>query len=81
MGTRWPHIQMKYCNAMFEILFDVYQNKLSPMKIWDALEAKYFLEKDTASKKYLVVKIFQNYKMVDSRPITKYFNEIMHTID
>nr|GFA85513.1 hypothetical protein [Tanacetum cinerariifolium] len=44
-------------------------------ELWDTLEAKYMAE-DASSKKFLVSN-FTNYKMTDSRPILKQYNELL----
>ncbi|CAM8917562.1 unnamed protein product [Rhodiola kirilowii] len=61
-------------NGMSNPLFDVYQNIESAKELWDAIEAKYMRE-DASSKKFLVSNL-NSYKMVDSRPVTKQFNEL-----
>ncbi|GJX55733.1 hypothetical protein Tco_0285630 [Tanacetum coccineum] len=45
----------------------------------DFLEAKYMAE-DASSKKFLVSN-FTNYKMTDSRPVMKQYNELFGTLD
>jgi hypothetical protein len=54
-------------NGMSDSLFDIYQNVETSQELWDSLEAKYMAE-DASSKKFLVSN-FNNYKMVDSRPV------------
>ncbi|KAL0352396.1 UNVERIFIED_CONTAM: hypothetical protein Scaly_1628300 [Sesamum calycinum] len=63
-------------NDMSDTLFDIYQNVESTKALWDALEAKYMAE-DASSKKFLVSN-FNNYKMVDSRPVVEQNLELMH---
>lgn len=65
--------------AMFDTLFDAYQNKATAKDLWDALEAKYFLE-DVTRMIFLATKCF-SYKMIDFRPIVGQFNEIMYILD
>ncbi|GJU04596.1 hypothetical protein Tco_1121026 [Tanacetum coccineum] len=62
-------------NGMSYPLFDIYQNVESFKELWDSLEAKYMVE-DASSKKFLVSN-FTNYKMTDSRPVTKQYNELL----
>ncbi|GKB09800.1 hypothetical protein Tco_0843723 [Tanacetum coccineum] len=61
-------------NGMSDPLFDIYQNVESAKELWDSLEYKYMAE-DASSKKFLVSN-FNNYKMVDSRPVMEQFNEL-----
>lgn len=44
----------------------------------DSIESKYIVE-DASGKKFLVSD-FDNYKMVDSRPVTKQYNELLHIL-
>ena len=62
-------------NGMSDSLFDLYQNVESSQELWDSLEAKYMAE-DASSKKFLVSN-FNNYKMVDSRPVMDQYNELL----
>ncbi|PWA86796.1 hypothetical protein CTI12_AA077730 [Artemisia annua] len=62
-------------NGMSDSLFDIYQNVESSRELWDSLEAKYMAE-DASSKKFLVSN-FNNYKMVDSRPVMEQYNELL----
>ncbi|KAL0447375.1 UNVERIFIED_CONTAM: Retrovirus-related Pol polyprotein from transposon RE2 [Sesamum latifolium] len=62
-------------NGMSDTLFDIYQNVESAKALWDALEAKYMAE-DASSKKFLVSD-FNNYKMVDFRPVMEQYNELL----
>jgi hypothetical protein len=62
-------------NGMSDSLFDIYQNVESSQELWDYLEAKYMAE-DASSKKFLVSN-FNNYKMVDSRPVMEQYNELV----
>ncbi|CAM8963206.1 unnamed protein product [Rhodiola kirilowii] len=61
-------------NGMSDPLFDLYQNAKSAKELWDSLESKY-MAKDASSVKFLVNN-FNNYKMVDSRPVMEQFHEI-----
>ncbi|GJR15756.1 zinc finger, CCHC-type containing protein [Tanacetum coccineum] len=65
-------------NGMSDSLFDVYQNVESAKELWDSLESKYMVE-DASSKKFLVSN-FNNYKMVDSRPVMEQFNELLRSL-
>ncbi|PWA94304.1 retrotransposon protein [Artemisia annua] len=62
-------------NGMSDSLFVIYQNVESSQELWDSLEAKYMAE-DASSKKFLVSN-FNNYKMVDSRPVMEQYNELL----
>ncbi|GJW44865.1 hypothetical protein Tco_0073664 [Tanacetum coccineum] len=48
-------------------------------KLWDSLEAKY-MAKDASSKKFFVSN-FTNYKMIDSRPVMKQYNELFGILE
>ncbi|GJW25887.1 zinc finger, CCHC-type containing protein [Tanacetum coccineum] len=61
-------------NGMFDSLFDVYTNIESAKELWDSLEFKY-MAGDSSSKTFLVSN-FNNYKMVDSRPVMEQYNEL-----
>ncbi|XP_071719289.1 uncharacterized protein [Rutidosis leptorrhynchoides] len=65
-------------NGMSDVLFDVYNSVESAKELWDKLEAKY-TAKDASSKKFLVSN-FNNYKIVDTRPIMKQFHEIVRIL-
>ncbi|GKC75251.1 zinc finger, CCHC-type containing protein [Tanacetum coccineum] len=65
-------------NGMSDSLFDIYQNVESAKELWDSLESKYMAE-DASSKKFLVSN-FNNYKMVDSRPVMEQFNELLRIL-
>ncbi|GKF10841.1 zinc finger, CCHC-type containing protein [Tanacetum coccineum] len=65
-------------NGMFDSLFDVYTNVKSAKELWDSLESKYMTE-DSSSKKFLVSN-FNNYKMVDSRPLMEQYNELLRIL-
>ncbi|CAM8944203.1 unnamed protein product [Rhodiola kirilowii] len=65
-------------NGMSDPLFDLYQNVESAKELWDTLEAKYMAE-DASSVKFLVSN-FNNYKMVDSRPVMEQFHEIQRIL-
>ncbi|GKE53014.1 zinc finger, CCHC-type containing protein [Tanacetum coccineum] len=60
---------------MFDSLFDIYHNVETSKELWDTLEAKYMAE-DASSNKFFVGN-FTNYKMTDSRPVLKQYNELL----
>ncbi|GJU54167.1 zinc finger, CCHC-type containing protein [Tanacetum coccineum] len=53
-------------------------NKDKGKELWDSLESKYMAE-DSSSKKFLVSN-FNNYKMVDSRPVMEQYNELLRIL-
>src|SRR6516165_6527047 len=61
-------------NAMSDSLFDIYHTIKTANELWEKLETKY-MQEDATSKKFLVSK-FNNYKMVDNRPVLEQFHEI-----
>nr|GEV36897.1 hypothetical protein [Tanacetum cinerariifolium] len=63
---------------MSDSLFDVYTNVESAKELWDSLESK-FMAEDSSSKKFFVSK-FNNYKMVDSRPVMEQYNELLRIL-
>ncbi|GJY03109.1 zinc finger, CCHC-type containing protein [Tanacetum coccineum] len=65
-------------NGMSDSLFDVYQNVKPAKELWDSLESKYMAE-DASSKKFLVSN-FNNYKMVNYRPVMEQFNELLRIL-
>nr|GEW18909.1 zinc finger, CCHC-type [Tanacetum cinerariifolium] len=65
-------------NGMSDSLFDVYTNVTSAKELWDSLESKYMAE-DSSSKKFLM-SYFNNYKMVDSRPVMEQYNELLRIL-
>ena len=65
-------------NGMSDPLFDVYQNVETAKLLWDTLEAKYMAE-DSSSKKFLVSN-FNNYKMVDERPVMEQYHELLRIL-
>ncbi|GKC15438.1 zinc finger, CCHC-type containing protein [Tanacetum coccineum] len=65
-------------NGMSDPLFDIYQNVESAKELWDSFKSKYMAE-DTSSKKFLVSN-FNNYKMVNSRPVMEQFNELLRIL-
>ncbi|VFQ81759.1 unnamed protein product [Cuscuta campestris] len=67
-----------FLNGMSDSLFDVYQNVESAKLLWDGLEEKYMAE-DASSKKFLVSN-FNNYKIVDSRPVMEQYNELLRIL-
>nr|GEU68222.1 zinc finger, CCHC-type [Tanacetum cinerariifolium] len=62
-------------NGMSDLLFDIYHNVESAKELWDSLESKY-MEKNAYSKKFLISN-FNNYKIVNLRPILEQFNELL----
>ncbi|GJS66639.1 zinc finger, CCHC-type containing protein [Tanacetum coccineum] len=65
-------------NGMSDSLFNVYTNVESAKELWDSLESKYMAE-DSSSKKFLVSN-FNNYKMVDSRPVMEQYKELLRIL-
>ncbi|XP_024962651.1 uncharacterized protein LOC112502870 [Cynara cardunculus var. scolymus] len=65
-------------NDMSDALFDIYQNVERVRELWNSLESKYVAE-DASSKK-LLVSDFNNYKMVDLRPVMEQCNEPLHIL-
>lgn len=65
-------------NGMADSLFDVYQNHETSRILWEALEAKYLAE-DASSKKFLVSN-FNNYKMVENRPVMEQYHELLRVL-
>nr|GEW28938.1 zinc finger, CCHC-type [Tanacetum cinerariifolium] len=47
-------------------------------ELWDSFESKYMAE-DSSSKKFLV-RNFNNYKMVDSRPVIEQYNKLLRIL-
>ena len=47
-------------------------------QLWNDLESKYIAE-DASSKKFLV-NDFNNYKMVDSRPVMEQYNKLLRIL-
>ncbi|GJY77377.1 zinc finger, CCHC-type containing protein [Tanacetum coccineum] len=58
-----------------EVDSEMEKNVESSKELWDSLEAKYMAE-DASSKKFLVSN-FTNFKMTDSRPVLKQYNELL----
>nr|GEX18098.1 zinc finger, CCHC-type [Tanacetum cinerariifolium] len=58
--------------------FNSGSNKDNGKELWDSLESKYMAE-DSSSKKFLVSN-FNNYKMVDSRPVMEQYNELLRIL-
>ncbi|GKB22252.1 zinc finger, CCHC-type containing protein, partial [Tanacetum coccineum] len=54
------------------------KNVKSAKELWDSLESKYMAE-DASSKKFLVSN-FNNYKMVNFRPVMEQFNELLRIL-
>ncbi|KAJ9553541.1 hypothetical protein OSB04_017587 [Centaurea solstitialis] len=65
-------------NGMSDSLFDIYQNVKNAKQLWNDLESKYIAE-DASSKKFLVSD-FNNYKMMDSRPVMEQYNELLRIL-
>ncbi|KAJ9538049.1 hypothetical protein OSB04_030782 [Centaurea solstitialis] len=65
-------------NGMSDPLFDIYQNVENAKQLWNDLESKYIAE-DASSKKFLVSD-FNNYKMVDLRPVMEQYNELLRIL-
>ena len=65
-------------NGKSDPLFDIYQNVENAKQLWNDLESKYIAE-DVSSKKFLVSD-FNNYKMVDSRPVMEQYNELLRIL-
>jgi hypothetical protein len=61
-------------NGLSDSLFDIYQSSTSAKELWEKLETRYMLE-DATSKKFLVSQ-FNNYNMVDSRPVMEQLYEL-----
>nr|GEY02309.1 zinc finger, CCHC-type [Tanacetum cinerariifolium] len=64
---------------MSDSLLDIYQNVESSKELWDSVKAKYMAE-DASSKKFSVSN-FTNYKMTDSRPVMKQYNELLSILE
>ncbi|GKG10511.1 hypothetical protein Tco_0341911, partial [Tanacetum coccineum] len=65
-------------NGMSDSLFDVYTNVESAKELWDSLESMYMAE-DALSKKFLVSN-FNNYNLLDSRPVMEEYNELLRIL-
>ncbi|GJU46242.1 zinc finger, CCHC-type containing protein [Tanacetum coccineum] len=78
------HLTVKEMTTNFEKLdkFEGHDfsgsNKAKSQELWYYLESKYMAE-DASSKKFLV-KNFNNYKMVNSRPVMEQFNELLRIL-
>lgn len=59
-------------------LYNMYCNVETSKELWNTLDKKYRTE-DVFSQKYVVAK-FQNYKMVDSRPLMEQVEELTNLI-
>ncbi|GKE33880.1 hypothetical protein Tco_1453202 [Tanacetum coccineum] len=57
----------------------VLTNPIPEDELWDSLEAKYMAE-DASSERFLVSNV-TNYKMTDSRPVMKQYNELLGILD
>ncbi|XP_023754504.2 retrovirus-related Pol polyprotein from transposon TNT 1-94 [Lactuca sativa] len=62
-------------NGMSNALFDIHSEALFAKELWDTLELKYITE-DASSKKFLVSD-FNNYKMENSRSVTRQYNQLL----
>nr|GEW42456.1 zinc finger, CCHC-type [Tanacetum cinerariifolium] len=82
IGAKWENddyiCRGHILNGMSDYLFYVYTNVESAKELWDSLESKYMAE-DSSSKKFLVSN-FNNYKMVDYRPVMKQYNELLRIL-
>nr|GEY08221.1 zinc finger, CCHC-type [Tanacetum cinerariifolium] len=58
--------------------FNSGSNKDKGKELWDSLESKYMTE-DSSNKKFLISN-FNNYKMVDSRPVMEQYNELLRIL-
>ncbi|GJX09535.1 hypothetical protein Tco_0199394 [Tanacetum coccineum] len=80
--TKWENDDYIYqghiLNGMSDSLFDVYTNVELAKELWDSLESKYMAE-DSSSKKFLVSN-FNNYKMVNSRPVMEQYNKLIRIL-
>ncbi|WVY99170.1 hypothetical protein V8G54_031321 [Vigna mungo] len=65
-------------NGMPDSLFDIYQYVDSAKELWNQLKSKYISEY-MSSKKFLVSN-FNNYKMIDPRPVIEQFHEIQRIL-
>nr|GEV82629.1 zinc finger, CCHC-type [Tanacetum cinerariifolium] len=65
-------------NGKSDSVFDVYTNVESAKELWDSLKSMYMAE-DSSSKKFFVSN-FNNYKMVDSRPVIEQYNELLRIL-
>nr|GEV57552.1 zinc finger, CCHC-type [Tanacetum cinerariifolium] len=79
VGERRLHLHRTLTKRyIWSPLLDIYQNVESVKELWDSLESKYMAE-DASSKKFLVSN-FNNYKMVNSRPIMEQLNELLRIL-
>ncbi|GJR29524.1 zinc finger, CCHC-type containing protein [Tanacetum coccineum] len=65
-------------NGISDPMFDIYQNVKYAKELWDSIEFKYMVE-DASSKKFLLSN-FNNYKMVDLRPVIEQFNQLLRIL-
>jgi len=65
-------------NGMSDPLFDIYQSSISARELWEKLESRY-MQEDATSKKFLVTQ-FNNFKMVENRPLMEQLHEIEHIL-
>ncbi|KFK23025.1 hypothetical protein AALP_AAs48951U000100, partial [Arabis alpina] len=61
-------------SRLVDQLFNVFSNAATSKELWDSLDKKYRSE-DVGSQKNAVAK-FENYKMVDSRPLMEQVDEV-----
>ncbi|KFK26789.1 hypothetical protein AALP_AA8G293700 [Arabis alpina] len=61
-------------SRLVDQLFNVFSNAATSKELWDSLDKKYRSE-DVGSQKNVVAK-FENYKMVDSRPLMEQVDEV-----
>ncbi|GJX49305.1 hypothetical protein Tco_0276150 [Tanacetum coccineum] len=71
------HDFRRWQKKMYFLLMTL-KNVESTKELWDSLESKYMTE-DASSKKFIVSN-FNNYKMVDSRPVMEQFNELLRIL-
>ncbi|GJX02032.1 retrovirus-related pol polyprotein from transposon TNT 1-94 [Tanacetum coccineum] len=64
------HFLLSSMSVVYVLITPILEDEL-----WDSLEPKYMVE-DASSKKYLISN-FTNYKMTDSRPVMKQYNELL----
>ncbi|KFK24570.1 hypothetical protein AALP_AAs70197U000100, partial [Arabis alpina] len=77
-GDAWRHgdfLCKGYIQSrLVDQLFNVFSNAVTSKELWDSLDKKYRSE-DAGSQKNAVAK-FENYKMVDSRPLMEQVDEV-----